>query len=84
MLLVCVSLSVGAQIVGKLDCSGIGTPMDGESEKSLNELWYSCAERNASLVESLKVDPHADKLLDPVSVYSLVLAQSSRSHTWYT
>ena len=64
MLLVCVSLSVGAQIVGKLDCSGIGTPIDGESEKSLNELWYSCAERNASLVESLKVDPHADKLLE--------------------
>ena len=50
-------------MVGELDRSGIGTPLTVENIKSLDKLWHVCEARNAALVKSLRVDPHADELL---------------------
>ena len=50
---------VGAQLIGSLECSGIGTPMDSAELPSPELLWSHRHEANQELLSSLKSDDHA-------------------------
>ena len=52
---------VGAQLIGSLECSGIGTPMDPVESPSPEVLWSHRHEANQELLSSLKSDARAVK-----------------------
>ena len=56
----------GADMVGTLHASGLGTPHEFPEATKVSDLAATCAERNVSLLNSLKEDPHAGFLLDEV------------------
>ena len=53
----------GAPFLGKLPCSGNGTPIVASGDKSVSMLRELCVESNAALVGSLREDVHAQELL---------------------
>ena len=56
-------LKHGAQIVGSLECSGIGTPIGEASTPDPSKLWSNRHEANAELLRSLHEDEHAEEML---------------------
>ena len=57
-----VGVLVGADMVGELECSGIGSPMRCDVVHDVNELWASHRASNAALVKKLRVDEHSEWL----------------------
>ena len=49
----------GAPIVGELECSGIGTELEGDVVKSVGDLRASCRSRNTALLRELREDAHS-------------------------
>ena len=57
----------GGSVVGQLAASGSGVPRKFRDAAPVGELWQSCGERNRKLIESLRVNVHADVLLRELS-----------------
>ena len=50
-------------MVGELQCSGIGTPLEGDVCKSAETLWSTRKQSNAALMKELREDTHSVELL---------------------
>ena len=50
-------------MIGELECSGVGTPIECDQVKSVEELEASCARSNAELLSELREDEVSSELL---------------------
>ena len=57
-------LRKGADVLGDLKCSGIGTPLVTEASKPAEELWHNMSSRNTALLNELREDTLSEKLME--------------------
>ena len=52
----------GGPVIGRLPCSGAGTPYVYDAPKAVQKLWEECGQSNKKLLARLREDGHADVL----------------------